>query len=84
MEMIIIEEKENSFLNRKELKIKLKHEGGSTPSKVELAKELAAKFSVEEKQILVDYIFSVKGIGESFAKVKILSGENEAQTSKTK
>lgn len=72
MEMVIIEEKENPFLNRKELKLRLKHAGGATPSKVELIKELASRYSVEEKQVLVDYIFSIKGIGESFAKVKIL------------
>jgi len=74
MEMIIIEERENPFLNRKELKLRLKHLGGTTPSKAELTKELASKFSVDEKQIIVDYIFSIKGIGESFARVKILGG----------
>ena len=75
MEMTIIEEKENPFLNRKELKLRLKHPGGSTPSKAEMIKDLASKYSVEEKQVSVDYIFSIKGIGESFAKIKILSGE---------
>lgn len=83
MEMTIIEEKENPFLNRKELKLRITHAGGATPSKAEIIKELSSKYSVEEKQVSIDYVFSIKGIGESFAKAKILFGEkNEAQTSK--
>ncbi len=85
MEMTIVEEKENQFFNRKELKVRFKHVGMRTPSKEEVVKEVASKFSVDEDQVVVDYIFSVKGIGESFAKVKILREKqvkHEAQTSK--
>lgn len=79
MEMVVIEEKENPFFNRTELKLRLKHSGVTTPSKADLIKELASKYSVEENQISIDYIFSVKGIGESIAKVKILPrGKHEA------
>jgi ribosomal protein S24E len=90
MEITIVEEKENPFLNRKDIKLRLKHLGESTPSKETLTKELASRYSVEESQILIDYIFSVKGVGESFVKAKILpekphekpKGERiEAQTS---
>ena len=86
MEMTILEEKENKFLNRKELKVKLKHQGTPTPSKAEIAKEMAAKYSVEEKQVVIGYIFSIKGIGESIAEIKIVfgDGKNEAQASKAK
>ena len=72
MEITIVEEKENPFLNRKDIKLRLKHLGESTPSKATLTKELASRYSVEESQILIDYIFSVKGVGESFVKAKIL------------
>ena len=74
MEMVVIEEKENPFLNRTELKLRLTHSGATTPSKADIIKELAAKYSVDEKQVFVDYIFSVKGLGESTVKAKILSG----------
>lgn len=89
MEMIIVEEKENPFFNRIDIKLRLKHEGIATPSKAELVKELAKKYEVNESQVIIDYIFSVRGIGESFTKVKILKekpaeGEKvEAPTSKT-
>ena len=92
MEITIVEEKENPFLNRKDIKVRLKHLGESTPSKETLIKELASRYSVEESQIEIEYIFSVKGIGESFVKARILpekppekpKGEkNEAQASET-
>lgn len=83
MEIEILEEKENPFLKRKELKLVLKHENAPTPSKQELKKELMSKFSVSENQVQIDYIFTKKGLCESLAKVKILEkGEKvEAQTS---
>ncbi len=86
MEITIVEEKENPFLNRKEVKLRLKHIGEPTPSKTALIKQLASTYSADESQILIDYIFSIRGIGESFVKVKILAekpkGEKiEAQAS---
>ncbi len=88
MEMTIIEEKENPFLKRKEIKVRLKHHESPTPPKADLVKELASHYAVEESQVVIDYVFSIKGIGESLAKVKILlekpEVKNEAQTSETK
>jgi len=71
MEMKIIEEKENVLLNRKELKITVKHEGQPTPSKQEVYAELAKRYSVPEENIKIDYIFTKKGVGESLVKAKI-------------
>jgi len=71
MEMEIIEERENVLLNRKELKITIKHEGKPTPSKQEVYAELAKRYSVPEENIKIDYIFTKKGVGESLVKAKI-------------
>ncbi|MBI2547413.1 MAG: hypothetical protein HYW23_03125 [Candidatus Aenigmarchaeota archaeon] len=73
MEITIIEEKDNSLFKRKDLKIGIKHIGAQTPSKKELASELAKKYGVDETQVIIDYIFSQKGLGESFAVCKILN-----------
>lgn len=81
MEIEILEEKINPFFKRKELKIALKHANLPTPSKQELKKELASKFSLAEEQVQIDYIFTRKGLCESFAKVKILEGKHETQAS---
>ncbi|MEM5790940.1 MAG: hypothetical protein QXP77_02750 [Candidatus Aenigmatarchaeota archaeon] len=80
MEIEILEERTNPFFKRKELKIILKHEGSSTPSKQELKKELASKFSLSEERVKIDYIFTRKGSCESFAKVKILEKGEKVET----
>ena len=96
MEIVIIEEKENPFFKRKDLKIRIKHAGTPTPSKADVTKELATKYDVGQSQVVIGYIFSQRGLGESFVSCKILQekpqeikkeetkGENvEAQTSPT-
>lgn len=84
MEIEILEEKENQLLNRKELKLNLKHENAATPSKAELMKELVAKYSVPDENIVIDYIHSQKGIGLSTAKVKIYKEKPKVKTKKEK
>lgn len=72
MEISIIEEKENPFFKRKDLKVRIKHAAGPTPSKADIAKELASKYDVDITQVQIDYIFSKRGLGESFVSCKIL------------
>jgi ribosomal protein S24E len=73
MQMTVIEEKDNPFFKRKELTFLLKHDAASTPSKSELVKMVAVSQGVQESQIVVEYIFTKKGISESLAKVMVLS-----------
>lgn len=72
MQIIVVDEKENPFFKRKEFVLLLKHDATSTPSKAELVKELATTNKVDESQVVIDYVFTKKGISESMAKVKIL------------
>ncbi|MEM5794604.1 MAG: hypothetical protein QXS48_05120 [Candidatus Aenigmatarchaeota archaeon] len=71
MELEILEERENPFFERKELKVRIIHEKAPTPSKQELKKELASKYSVPEEHVVLDYILSKKGLNEAIAKAKI-------------
>jgi len=82
MEIEILEEKENPFFERKEVKVNIKHLDAPTPSKEELKKELASKFSVDASLIQIDYIFTKKGVAESFAKVKVLKKKPEVKEEK--
>lgn len=84
MELKIKEEKENPFFERKELEIELKHTGAATPSKQEIVKELATKYSAPEDHILIDYIFTKKGISESIVKVKIYKKKPKIKEKKVK
>ena len=81
MEIAIIEEKENPFFKRKDLKVRIRHLGSPTPSKADIVKELASKYDVDVSQVQIDYIFSKRGLGESFVNCKILQ-EKPAETKK--
>jgi ribosomal protein S24E len=72
MDISVVEDRENPFFKRRELKIEVKHPKMVTPSKAELKKELARIHNVPEEQVIIDYIFGAKGMGQSMAKVKIL------------
>ncbi|MBI4009634.1 MAG: hypothetical protein HY361_00365 [Candidatus Aenigmarchaeota archaeon] len=94
MELSIVKEKDNPFLKRKEISLVINHPKAPTPTKAEIIKTVAGSNSVEESQVVIDYIFTKKGISESLIKLKILKekprieikakeGEHvEAQTSK--
>lgn len=82
MEISVVEERENQFFKRKDLKILIKHTGTATPSKAEIIKELAEKNSVDPSQVVINYIFTKKGIGESEGKIKILKERPPAKAEK--
>lgn len=70
-EIKILEKKNNVFFERKDLKIKIIHHGKPTPSKEEVEKIIADKFKTTPEHIIVNYIFSESGIGESLVKAEI-------------
>jgi ribosomal protein S24E len=79
MEMTIEEERENPFLETRIVMVNLKHENAATPSKAEIIKILAAQKSLDEGLLVVDYVITQKGIGQSKAKVKILKEKPEVK-----
>lgn len=80
----VLSEKENELLKRREIKIEIEHLLTSTPSKAELIKELATAYSVPEENIMIDYIFTQKGIGKSLAKIKIFKEKPKVKEKKQK
>lgn len=82
MQIEVVDEKENKFFNRKDVIVKLKHEGAATPSKSEVVKELANKYKVDESQIVIDYVFTMHGLNESNAKVKVLNEKPKVEEKK--
>lgn len=83
MEMKILEEVENKLLDRKEIKFSVKHDKAATPKKQDLIKEIAAKYSVAEENVVIDYIFTKKGTNESDIKVKIYEEKPKIKVKKT-
>lgn len=71
MEMEILKEKENPFLKRKEVLIRVFHPGSPTPSKEKAREMIASKFSCEKEKIDIVYIFSDTGIASTKIKFYI-------------
>jgi len=71
MKIEIVSEKENPFLGRKELIVKVSHEAEPTPTKAALQQIMSKELKVEPTRVEIRGIFSKKGIGQSEAKVKV-------------
>lgn len=71
MELKITDDKENILLKRRELRMEINHSQSPTPKKQDLIKDIAVKYSVPEDHVVVDYIFTKKGVQNSTAKVKV-------------
>ncbi len=61
LEIEIIKETDNKFLNRVEYEFIIKHEGGPTPSRVEVFKELVNKLSIDPEKSVLIYIKTLLG-----------------------
>jgi len=91
MEIEIIEEKENPFLERKELTVLIRHYNEPTPSKQQIIEEISKKYDVDKNRILINYVLSKRGKTEAIAKIKIYNKpivkeevkENETQDSQS-
>lgn len=84
MEMKALEEKENHLLGRKEVKFEINHLDGASPAKSSVSKELAAKYNVPEDHIVIDYIFTRKGIASSEVHAKIYDEKPKIKEKKSK
>ncbi len=71
MEIDISSEKDNPFLKRKELEINIKHDGSPTPSKSEIVKSIAERYSVPETHVMLNYVLTSKGTNITIGKIKI-------------
>jgi len=83
MDIKILEEKDNKLLERKEIKFSVRHEKAATPKKQDLIKELAAKYSAPEENVVIDYVFTKKGMSLSDVKAKIYKEKPKVRVSKT-
>lgn len=84
MEMKALEEKENRLLGRKEIKFEINHSAGASPAKSNVSKELAAKYNVPEDHVVIDYIFTRKGIASSEVHAKIYNEKPKIKEKKMK
>lgn len=77
MEVRILEEKENSLLERKELKIKIAHDA-ATPKISEVRDKLVAMLGVDKETLILDSFRSKFGAKESVGFVKVYKTKERA------
>lgn len=71
MEIVVLEDKVNKLLDRREVRFIVRHDGRGTPRRVEVLKELAAKLSVEVEKIFMPFIKTKTGLNISEGKAFI-------------
>lgn len=84
MKVNVSQEKENPFLNRRELKGKIGHLGEATPSREQVEEFLSQKLKVDKKNVDVNKIFTQKGKQESIFLANIKGLKKKAKKKKPK
>jgi ribosomal protein S24E len=67
----VLSEKENPFLERRDMMLLIDHSGQSTPKKIELEDKIAEKFKTDKEKVEIVYIFSEAGISKSKVKTRL-------------
>ena len=83
-EMKVLQEKDNQLLGRKEVTLEMSHMAAATPAKASIVKELAAKYGVPEENVVIDYVFTKKGVASSEVKAKIYKEKPKVKEKKAK
>ena len=78
MEIEILSKKENPVIDRIEVQVLAKHQGGPTPKREELRELVAGAFKVEKDRVIVDHTNSGFGQGETRAYVKVYPSKKRA------
>ena len=63
MELKIESQKENALLARREVSFSLRHEGATTPSRVQVRQLLAGELGTKTENVVVDHMASSYGKG---------------------
>ncbi|MFH1420597.1 MAG: hypothetical protein ABIG30_01370 [Candidatus Aenigmatarchaeota archaeon] len=71
MKLDLLDEKDNCFLKRKELNMKIDHAGGATPSKAVMQQLIAKQFKKSVENIEIMNIYSLTGENASLSKIFI-------------
>ncbi len=82
MKAEVIEERENRLMSRKEAWVGFEHSGKPTPGRKELLPEIAKLMKTKEELVIIDKIFTQKGMGYSKAKILVYSKKEDIPEAK--
>ncbi|MEA3142694.1 MAG: small subunit ribosomal protein S24e [Thermoplasmata archaeon] len=79
MELNIVSNKENALMGRKEIVFTLRHEGETTPSRVQVRQLLASEVGSKTENVVIDSMESEYGRGWSSGTARAYKSADEAR-----
>jgi len=79
MDIEITDRKDNPLLNRIEVYFRIEHQGEAVPKRANVKEKVASLMKAEKDRVVIDYIKSSFGAGESVGYAKIYSTRADAQ-----
>jgi len=77
MKVDITENKENPLMKRNEVRAVIHHEGGATPSRVQVLEHLSKSLKSNKENIVINKIFGLKGTDRSEAKIAVYKDKKD-------
>jgi small subunit ribosomal protein S24e len=79
MELKIVSNKENALMGRKEIAFTLRHEGETTPSRVQVRQLVASEVGAKTENIVIDSMASEYGLGQTTGTARAYKSADEAR-----
>jgi len=75
----IIDQRRNELLKRLEVKFRIDHEKGGTPTRIQVRQSLAAMLDVDEEKVYIKKIETKTGTATSFGRANIYDSVSQAE-----
>ena len=79
MELKITQNKENALLGRKDIAFSLRHDGETTPSRVQVRQLVAAEVGTKTENVVIDTMATEYGIGRTAGVARAYKSADEAR-----
>ena len=84
MELEIIEQNDNPLLNRREIKVVIKHNESSTPRRNQVIKNISEQLKANRELVIIDHLKNSYGKTETHGYAKIYSDKESLSKIETK
>ena len=83
MEIEVVDKKINPLMNRTEVKFKIAHDAGGTPTRKDVREAIAKKLGSSKDKVVVDHLRTLFGRAETLGYAKVYKTKKDAQTVET-
>ncbi len=80
MEIKIESQKENALMGRKEITFTLRHDGETTPSRVQVRQLVASEIGTKTENVVVDHMASEYGLGQTRGSARAYKSAESARS----